>query len=484
MAVQSLLIRFVLSPLGTIMDKLPEKIKNAMFLAGGIGLVVMNFLQNAGVLQVRYLIFFVICCVFLGMMILASLKKEMEPVKFNKWLACFWFGAGILILISGIRNNVDYLPGAAMMLVAFPILYIGWTNAERDRIFGLLLSVNRLAGWLFVGASFLLIPIVRNRYAGIFVNTNSAAYCLSVIFAGLLVNVIYTRKFGWKMGLDILLLGIVAALNYYTASRTGTLAIYVASFFGVSLYLLTHKLKDNLACLAKTAAVMTAATLCISGLVYVFQLRQAIPVPFYDLEEKTFYMNYRGLDNLLAKPTEPNTDASTKPTGEPVTDSTTKPTQGMFDNSSFKDMTDKKNDTTDKSLDKLSTGRLTVWRLYATQLNLFGHESVPPVYVDSLHRDISTTHMTALQIGYESGIIAGVLYLLFNLGTGVVTILFAWRYRSEQYAIFPLVVTAAFGVLSMLGSCSVVFWHYTTLMYYLVQFPIMTRENHDAKMKG
>jgi hypothetical protein len=81
--------------------------------------------------------------------------------------------------------------------------------------------------------------------------------------------------------------------------------------------------------------------------------------------------------------------------------------------------------------------------------------------------------MTILQVGYESGLPAGILYLLLNLASGIYTIIFAWKNRKEKYALMPLMITVTFGALSMLGSCRVAFWHWTTFMYYLVLFPIM-----------
>ena len=144
--------------------------------------------------------------------------------------------------------------------------------------------------------------------------------------------------------------------------------------------------------------------------------------------------------------------------------------------SGFLDTAADKGDTGNKSLDQYSTGRITEWLMYAKDLNLLGHEEVPVIYNESIKQYISTTHMAILQIAYESGIIAGVCYLLLNLISGFSMIGFAWKFRKEQYALMPIVVTVTFGVVSILSSSSNAFLHLVTFYYYCVLFPVMVRQ--------
>ena len=83
--------------------------------------------------------------------------------------------------------------------------------------------------------------------------------------------------------------------------------------------------------------------------------------------------------------------------------------------------------------------------------------------------------MTILQIAYENGIIAGILYLLFNLTAGIYSLLHALRHKEDPYAIIPLLISVAYGVYSLLASTSISFMYLATLLYYLVQFPIMIK---------
>jgi hypothetical protein len=95
------------------------------------------------------------------------------------------------------------------------------------------------------------------------------------------------------------------------------------------------------------------------------------------------------------------------------------------------------------------------------------------VYIKILYRNINTTHMTMLEIAYESGIFAGILYLLLNLSSGILAIGYAWKHRKEQYALMPLMVIITFGVDSVLRTTNISFNYMTTFYYYLILFPLM-----------
>lgn len=532
---QKILTTYILSPLSTMMGKLSQKARDRLFLLGGLGLVVHYFMRNMGVCDYRFLVFFAISSVFLGLMILGSLGGEIKPLKFNKVLAVSWFAVGLLMLQSGIRNNISYLPDAVLILVVLPILYICWGNADRTHIFDLMLKLCKIALVIFTVGSFMLIEIKPQRYAGLFSNTNSASYFLAVSSVAVVVDLFYTKKFSFRMVSDILLIGIATALNYYTNSRTGPLAVICAVVIGAVLFLMTQPRKNIVSCLVRCGAAVLSITICMSSLVYVFQLRQWLPLPYFSISEQEFYENERWEELIqLLKPTEPTEDPSeeatdpteevTDPTGE-VTDPTgeatdptgeatdptgeatdptgeateptgeatdptgeatdpTEETKGsiFFGSDGFSEINDKKTNTTGKTADQFSTGRISVWLAYARDLNWFGHETTPAVYIDLLYREITSTHMTILQVAYESGIFAGVMYLIMNITSGIYTIIFAWKNRKEKYALLPLMMTVTFGVLSMLGSCRVMYWYWTTMVYYLLLFCVMVHPNQTQNV--
>lgn len=466
--IQKVLIQYILSPLGAVMDKFSEKVRQFLFMLGGLGVVMHTFAHNMSLPKYRYFVFYAIDCVFLGLMILSMLRKDMKPVKFRWPLMICWIAVGVLMLLSGLKNNTNYLAEALLFLVVYPVLFICFNNSDRGIIFRNLIRILKTSVVFYVLCSFTFAPILQDSYPGIFNNTNGAAYYLAACLAFQTAELLYEERFGWKMAGDILLTAMTAALLYYTNSRTGVLAVIVALAGGTGIYLLTHGWKRNVKCLLLLAVTLVLTWGAISNLVYVFQLRSEIDFPYYyNALAGEFYSTKATNDtnNTEQKPNQPN--AANK--------------NDRFDASGFNDRMQYKGTTENKTMDQYSTGRISIWLAYAKDLNWTGHAETPTVYIDWLYKNISSTHMTILQIAYESGILAGIFYFLLNIGSGFVAIWFAWKNRNERYAALPLMVTLAFGVMSMLGSSGVSLWYLETFCYYIVSFPIVADRTATAQ---
>lgn len=453
---QTLLIQNLLNPLCSLMGQFSEKAKDRLFLTGGILILLQLYLRLTDAVEYRYAIHFVSCCFCLGLMILASLGQEVKPVKFRKSISILWFSAAILRILSGFRCNVDYLPEGALLLIGYPVLFICWANADRERLFRLLMKLCRTAVLLYAILSWLLVPLGWNKYSGIFDNANNAAYTLAAASVGLWLEVLFTKK--CRKG-DLLLLGLSLALNFYTNSRSGFWALVFALVMGVGVYVLTHSSAQIKTCLIRLGAGVLVSLVLVCTLVYPFQLRYLLPLPFLDTESGTFYTANR--EEILE---------SISPDWEDQMEG-----RFFFDISGFLHIADLKNNTSGKDLNAYSTGRVEIWSRYAKDLNWTGHPHVPPIYIGEKQTEIKTTHMTALQFAYESGIPMGAVYLAMNIATGLWGILYGWKHRKQPYALGPLMYTCVFGVLSMLGSCGASFHYLPTLLYYLTLFPIMVQ---------
>lgn len=544
MLIQKILIQYLLNPIARVTERIPEKSRDRVFVLAGLGIFIQFFLRNMGVATYRMLMFFAIDCVFLGIMLLASLTGPVKPVRFKKPMAIFWFAAGLMILQSGILLNMDYLPEAVMLLAVYPVIFICWNSADRTRIFKLLIQICRVSAVLFLVASFLLAKIDYANYCGIFNNTNGCAGYLSVVCTCLLIEIIYAEKLNKKCIGDVILLGASVAILYYTNSRTGQLATLLIIAVCSLMFCRAHTREENVAFAKRGAACVLSMLIGVFGLVYLFQLRQFIPMYYYDsINSKWHYddmwahvfdepskqaiestgsgEDQENIDWVLEPEEEIPADIVTDddweevPETEPVEEETeaeayvspayvitrlsnvqqnpmpmaplsateeeeeyTVP-EGFFGIGGFQSEHSDKNSSEDKTLDQYSTGRISIWRTYVMRLNLFGHSSVPTLYLEERNADIGTTHMSVLQIAYQSGIIAGVLYLLMNICAIIGSLFFAWRNRREKYALMPMALTIVFMVNSLLGSHVVSFWYMTTLYFYLIQFPVMAAAQED-----
>lgn len=452
--------------------------RDIMFILGGICLMLHCILHGARLIPYRFLIFFPISCVFLGIMILSSMGGELHPVRFRMSVFVPWMCCGGLMFISGVINNVDYLPDALLILVAFPILYICFANADREKLFQKLISINKFTLLIFIITSFLFVQITNKKYTAFSVNVNTTSTILTVTSIFILVEIISEKKFSKKVLCDILLIGTATALNYYTNSRTGPLALIFAAAFILVLFFATNSMRTNLVALAKLGMIALSSVVLTVSLLYVFQLRQWLPIPYINLKDHTIYLDDRWNTMIPSRPTNNNKNNTSVP---PDSENNNSGESDFFGNEGFQGVNEHKFDT-NKSLDKFSTGRISVWKAYAKDLNFKGHSTTPTVYIDFLSKkDISSTHMTILQVAYESGVLSGISYFLFNIASGILSFIFAIKHRKEKYALLPLAVTLVFGVISLLASNRVAFYNCNTLMYYILLFPIMTCDKTNEK---
>lgn len=444
MAIQQLLISKILQPLQQLTAGWSEKTKDRVFVWCGLLLFFHSFLDGMGVIPYRYLIFFAINCVLLGGMVLSTLSKELKPVRFRIFPAVCWFGIGLLMLLAGVTVTANRLPEAMLFLAVYPTIYLVWNNTDRQKVFALLSRVCILSFIPYTLINTLLYPMGVKQYGGLMRNVNGASFYLLLVFACLLVEILDARKFDRKLILHIVAFGLCAAQIYYTSSRTGYLAAILVAGSTLILHMLLHrKEKLWLLTLGKILACALSIAVLVNTAFYLFQVSKFIPdewIAILNLPEMP-----GASDDLVL-----NLDA-------------------------ISDLNDDKFAVFGLSLDRISTGRISIWKAFGADLELFGHPDGAYYYIRILERNIYSTHNTILQFGYESGIPAGILYLLFNLFTGIYSIKHARKHRKERLSLLPFAVTLSFGFMSLLSSLGVSFYYMITLYYYLVQFPIMVK---------
>ena len=501
MAIQQLLIRLLLEPLSRITGGLRDKTKDNLFLLFGTGIVLYAFLYHMQVIQWRYLYSFAMCCVLLGLMILVTLPKKLEPVKFRPFFSVCWFGVGGLMLLSALRNNFNYLPESLLFLVAYPIIYISWGNGDTIHRFRTLLKLAKITCVIFFVLSFLFIKITTRRYGGIFYNVNNCGSYLALASACILLELLYEPESTKRNVFNILLYGMCYGMVTLTNSRSGKLALLAAAFVGVVMYLLSNDRKNKKKVFLNLAGCFLASMVMVSCLLYVFQLRQYLPLPYYNQKTQSFYMTENWIKFFEQKkqptlrPVKPapgsnnsdgalvvGPDAIPFEPDEGYVESTTEPTDPVefFDAESFQQFGDNKTSTDGKTADQITSGRLSIWKGYVKRLKWLGVPQKETLYLEDYKVEIHTTHMTILEIAYESGIFAGVLYLLVNLTSGLLAIAYAWKNRENKFAAMPLMVILAFGIVSVLGSFNSSFNYVLTLYYYLLLFPLITKGRKTA----
>ena len=459
---QKILIQYLLDPLCRLMEPVSGKWRNFLFLLGGCGILTTMFLQGAEALAIRYIFIFAANCIFLGLMVLGILPQKVTPVRWNKPLFFSWMAMATLRMISVFTQNTNYFAEGFLLFFAWPTIFIILANADTTRLLNLILRLIRIALFAYVVLSFLFTPITPGKYSGIFENTNSTSHFLGAVSVALAAAVIFRRGKQWIV--DAILLGLAWAMNIYSSSRGGMLAAYTAIGCGLAMFLLSHLRDGQWKKIFRLGVSVLACSVLTLSLVYIFQLRLALDLPYFHHETRRFY--YADRDEVWSY----LGDEFAGYMGD----------SEYFGSDIFTDLSDDRFDMEGMTLDKYSTGRVSLWMSCVNKLNLTGHPSTEKqFYIAYAKKTFNTTHMVILQYAFESGIPMGVMYLVMNILSGIAAIAYAWRNRTKSWALWPLMMTLSFGVLSVMESCGPSLQFMGTFLYYGSMFPLITRGEAD-----
>ena len=459
MSLQSLLIRWILNPLGGAMEKVPRKYRTAGFYLGGAVLFFLYFLNAMEIISVRYLLLFVPGCLALGLMLLCTLPGKLHPLRFSPLLSVCWFGAGLMMLQAGLRLNMDIFSDVLMFLVAWPVLWLIWGQSDLSEIFRMLCQLCRGAFVVYFAVSFLFFPISSAQYPGMFHNVNGSAFFYTLVLACLTVELWQRERRDAAFWRDLVLLGLAGAMMFYTSSRTGELAILCGWLFGGILYLWLHRntLKDVF--VKRLLPMVLSLLILIPATVYLF-------IAVMPVSRTLSHEIHTAIAGIIAAPGTDDKAESDAPSNEPSEDTP----DGL---SGFIEKTEQKGTTQEKSIDSYSTGRLSIWQAFAANTRLFGTEPPHSYYVAINDVCYGTAHNTPLEYAINSGWICGILYLLFNIFAGLKSLRYVLLHRDKPYALLPFVVTIAFGVCSMLASMNTPYLYMITMYYFFVQTPLV-----------
>ena len=181
--IQKHLIRWILQPLANVSNRIPDKVKNIIFVLCGSCIFFLNIFKNSGANSLRYLYIFILNCLVMGIMLLCTLPEKITPIKFDKKLMLPWLGFTAFMLIAGLTRSVDYLADTLLFLVMFPIFFLVWNNGRFPHVVKLLVCTVRIVAIAFFAVSAVFFPITGSKYASCFTNVNifsiSSLYLIS-----------------------------------------------------------------------------------------------------------------------------------------------------------------------------------------------------------------------------------------------------------------------------------------------------------------
>ena len=457
MIIQKRLIQWILQPLSAISNQISAKARNSAFVISGLMIFFAHFIYQSERLTFRYLFLFTFDCFMAGLMLFFSLPKKISPIKFDQYLLLPWCGFSVMALIAGLTKSEDYLPDAMLYLVMYPVFFLVWSNCDFQTIQKKLILIVQLSFIVFLSINLLFFPITGHRYSGFFSNVNGVSYYLALVFACSLQNIISNQKGRARLFCNYIFLGISAALVVYSNSRTGQLSLITTFCLTAGLLFLVNRRGYGKLLVRRLLPAVLSIVIFFPTTLYIFQLSEKVTQVISE----------------MGTPEQPGVSAPTpaRSTGE------------KLDNIiSYNEM---KTNTSGRTLDQISSARLSIWKAYCENLSFWGHSNVTDEFTISLTEYYSKetnvpnsrAHQTILEFSYRFGILAGLCYLAFNIFAGLKSIRYAHKRPGDSYAIMPFIIAIAFGSMSLVTSFSGSFCDMVVFYYYLTQTPLMRRES-------
>ena len=105
-------------------------------------------------------------------------------------------------------------------------------------------------------------------------------------------------------------------------------------------------------------------------------------------------------------------------------------------------------ETSEDGIESFSNGRITIFKSYLQQMNLFGHDEMGaelPWGEIAVH-----AHNTYIQVMYDNGILSGALYLLLMFTSFVSGAIYYRKNREKEHcALLPYAMTVGFGIAAL-----------------------------------
>ena len=344
------------------------------------------------------------------------------------------------------------------------------------------------------------------RYSGVFTTVTVTSVYLALVFAVVVVRLVgklqQSDDFS-NLWFELTLLGLVSGYQFLTLSRTGMMTcvgVYIIAFF---FFYIANRKK-----LFRTTirAFIYSIAFVFVGVICVFGLTRMIPAlvndPFmFEIEEfqdsihegepinsarYITFDRFMGLssERILGKSIEEQTSEETVSGSDIIKEQPTSTEAEMPEAENHTTQEENTGVSTELSTvsSEYSNGRFDIFKNYLNNLNLEGHDAVGLTLEDG--STIIHAHNSFIQMAYDCGILTGFIFIVLYIMLGFRSIRYYFRrYKSDQTAMMPMLIFAAFGIASMV---EYVFRPTIPLGFVFLAMcaPLLTQfEHHDKNTK-
>jgi len=127
--------------------------------------------------------------------------------------------------------------------------------------------------------------------------------------------------------------------------------------------------------------------------------------------------------------------------------------------------------------------RNIIWKAYLSKLNMIGNTPERFEYNGEILN--YNAHNAVLEVAYQNGLIAGILFLFINVYMAVKSVMFFIKKRGScKYALLPLLVTCGYLFTANLSSFSQPFIYNLSFAYYMILAPLFVSMKDNVPQNG
>lgn len=405
-------------------------------------------------------------CLCLAAIGLFSVNGELKRIKWNRKIVFIWYILGGLIFLSGLLHSVEnsYWLWSFTMLIGFPGFYLIWHNRkDYSTLFDIISSAMLIILLIYFVICLCTVSsqlYISGRYWGVMRNPNH----LGKVAASGMIAVLYLYfrlkdKYRWTLGIPG---GICVILAILSGSRS--------SMIIMAAQLLVFISGNIQFCMSDRAYIKTATGMI--GFILIGAAACFLAGKSLDYCQMVHDMSMVHASTVTSVPdeTKESSGQQEESVGENQTISkgeTTKQNSSVLANRFSVD---------GKSVDQISSGRITIWKYFIARFNLFGNNwtrytpGTPEYTYQWAHNDV-------IEISYRSGVIAGVFDALFLVYLGIYVLKTMFSKRNKVYQFFTSFSIIAYCGYAMFEVISFPFSMQYTFMCFASLIPVFERRN-------
>lgn len=418
----------LLSPWIPIMGKISSKIKYRLLTACFMADLVLFCIVRYVLLKESYF-YNTVCGIFLMILIaLLSLDKELVRKPWRTSMCVAWFGMCTVFTLSDLFVSKKACGLGIILALVFTGVFFVWQNHSRkDLLWKAFKDAVKISFLLMAVISFLFRPYFDGgRYAGIFTNPNTFGLYLYVIFAVYMSDLDWNVETGKNLKKSLptyLQLALVLFYLSVSQARTAMLAIVAVFILWIVLRIYMGKMQKRYMNFVRGLIFLVLITAICYPLFYagVRYIPKIVGHPIMFEEDVLYLSNGEKIEDIGDKVlAESDAIESVE-----VTD------RNIEDNSIWGRIV--KSLDSNATLNKISSGRITIYKAYLKKLNIKGHNRVT---LKINGKKVSHAHNNWLQFAYTYGVISMLFYTVITVLSLIRSIRFYMtnRRRNATYA--------------------------------------------------